>query len=146
MVDYGVGRHVWAGPPGATKAWARGLFVSELAYTITIITVKWSTLAFYWRVFATKRSIRWPIWILGGIVSAWGIAVVSFSSASFSNFQSFGREDQGYDRNPATHDQSLITYDKPALDLGVSMYSAERFLGALRPRQPIGPEQLPLRR
>ncbi|KAI1160798.1 hypothetical protein F5B18DRAFT_630887 [Nemania serpens] len=79
MVDYGVGRHVWAGPPGATKAWARGLFVSELAYTITIITVKWSTLAFYWRVFATKRSIRWPIWILGGIVSAWGIAVLLIS-------------------------------------------------------------------
>jgi hypothetical protein len=45
-------------------------------YTITLATVKWSTLAFYWRIFSANKSIKIPIWTLAGVVAAWSIAVV----------------------------------------------------------------------
>ncbi|KAK8124078.1 hypothetical protein PG999_003996 [Apiospora kogelbergensis] len=76
MVPNGTGRHVWAGPPIAVKTWAIGLFISEICYTITIATIKWSTLCFYWRIFSARRSIRIPIWILAGIVGMWATAVI----------------------------------------------------------------------
>ncbi|PVH95970.1 hypothetical protein DM02DRAFT_570318 [Periconia macrospinosa] len=76
MVPNGTGKHVWVGPPVAVKAWASGLFVSEIAYTFTIACVKWSTLLFYWRIFSAKKSIRLPIFVLAGIVSAWAMAVI----------------------------------------------------------------------
>ncbi|KAH7018814.1 hypothetical protein EDB80DRAFT_818749 [Ilyonectria destructans] len=72
----GVGQHVWAGKPDATYAWALGLFIAEICYTITMWTTKLSILAFYWRSFGIWSSMRWPIWLLSGIVSAWAIAVV----------------------------------------------------------------------
>ncbi|KAF6808677.1 hypothetical protein CPLU01_15638 [Colletotrichum plurivorum] len=75
MVPHGTGKHIWVAPPTATKAWAIGLFVSEMAYTATLSTVKWSTLALYWRIFNARKSIRVLIWVLCGIVSAWAIAV-----------------------------------------------------------------------
>lgn len=76
VVSHGVGRHIWVGSPDAAEVWATGLFISEVVYTLTVVMVKLSTLSFYWRLFASKRSIRIPIWILVSIVSAWGIAVV----------------------------------------------------------------------
>ncbi|CRK13331.1 Satratoxin biosynthesis SC1 cluster protein 4 like [Verticillium longisporum] len=76
MAPNGTGKHVWAAPPEATKVWATGLFISEIVYTITLATVKWSTLAFYWRIFSANQSIRIPIWTLGGIVLVWAIAVL----------------------------------------------------------------------
>ncbi|KAI6084699.1 hypothetical protein F4821DRAFT_242130 [Hypoxylon rubiginosum] len=76
MVSHGVGRHIWVGSPDAAEVWATGLFISEVVYTLTVVMVKLSTLSFYWRLFASKRSIRIPIWILVSIVSAWGIAVL----------------------------------------------------------------------
>lgn len=79
MVPNGTGKHIWVAPPTATQAWAIGLFVSEMAYTATLSTVKWSTLALYWRIFNARKSIRVLIWVLCGIVSAWAIAVVSFA-------------------------------------------------------------------
>ncbi|KAK1951970.1 hypothetical protein LY78DRAFT_731711 [Colletotrichum sublineola] len=79
MIPNGTGKHVWAAPPIATKAWAIGLFISELAYTITLTTVKFSTLLFYWRIFNTRTSIRPRIWIMFGIVSSWCIAVLLVS-------------------------------------------------------------------
>lgn len=76
MVDHGLGRHIWTGPPDAGEAWAKGLFISEVSYTCIICSVKFSLLAFYWRLFKQSK-IRIPIYILGTIVSCWGIAVVS---------------------------------------------------------------------
>ncbi|CAI6337812.1 unnamed protein product [Periconia digitata] len=76
MVPNGTGKHVWVGPPQAVKVWASGLFISEIVYTITIACVKWSTLLFYWRIFSAKISIRMPIFLLAGMVSAWAIAVL----------------------------------------------------------------------
>ncbi|EFQ34111.1 uncharacterized protein GLRG_09255 [Colletotrichum graminicola M1.001] len=79
MIRNGTGKHIWVGPPIATKAWATGLFISEIAYTITLTTIKCSTLMFYWRIFGARRSIRILIWILFGVVMAWCIAVLLVS-------------------------------------------------------------------
>ncbi|KAL8405171.1 hypothetical protein RB594_009898 [Gaeumannomyces avenae] len=75
MVPHGTGLHVWAAPPEAAWVWAQGLLVSELAYTITMVTVKWSTLWFYWRLFNAEPTIRMPIFVLAGVVGAWGITI-----------------------------------------------------------------------
>ncbi|KAK1982964.1 hypothetical protein LZ30DRAFT_654519 [Colletotrichum cereale] len=76
VVPNGTGKHIWVGPPVATKAWAIGLFVSEVAYTLTLGTVKFSTLLFYWRIFSARKSIKIPIWVLFSIVLSWCIAVL----------------------------------------------------------------------
>jgi hypothetical protein len=76
VLPHGTGKHVWVAPPEAVKVWAIGLFISEIVYTLTLVTVKFSTLAFYWRIFGSSTSIRIPIWSLLGVVAAWGIAVV----------------------------------------------------------------------
>ncbi|KAI0903570.1 hypothetical protein F4824DRAFT_493088 [Ustulina deusta] len=78
-VPHGVGRHVWAAPADSIKVWSLGLFIAEITYTITIVLVKYSTLVFYWHVFGRKKSIRLPIWILSGVTSLWGIAVILVS-------------------------------------------------------------------
>ncbi|KAK1569460.1 uncharacterized protein LY79DRAFT_653959 [Colletotrichum navitas] len=79
MIPNGTGKHVWVGPPVATKAWALGLFISEIAYTITLTTIKSSILMFYWRIFGARPSIRILIWILFGVVMSWCIAVLLVS-------------------------------------------------------------------
>ncbi|CAJ2502527.1 Uu.00g099210.m01.CDS01 [Anthostomella pinea] len=79
MVRHGFGRHVWAAPPEATKVWAIGLFIAEITYTLSLVFVKYSILAFYWRVFGAQRSIRIPIWVLAGMVLAWGASVILVS-------------------------------------------------------------------
>ncbi|KAI0199954.1 hypothetical protein F4808DRAFT_196829 [Astrocystis sublimbata] len=76
MVGHGFGKHIWAGPPDAGRVWAIGLFISEIAYTLTVVFVKYSSLSFYWRIFSSDKTIRTPIWILFGIVSGWGIALI----------------------------------------------------------------------
>ncbi|KAK0377687.1 TAM domain methyltransferase [Colletotrichum limetticola] len=76
MIPNGTGKHIWVAPTSATRAWAIGLFVSEVAYTVTLSTVKWSTLALYWRIFNARKSIRYYIWAMTGIVLAWFIAVI----------------------------------------------------------------------
>ncbi|KAK1514577.1 TAM domain methyltransferase [Colletotrichum costaricense] len=43
---------------------------------ISIGYIKWSTLALYWRIFNARKSIRYYIWAMAGIVLAWFIAVI----------------------------------------------------------------------
>lgn len=76
MIQHGLGKHIWVGPADAAVVWARGLFISELSYTIIICSIKFSVLAFYWRIFK-QSQIRIPIYVIGTIVSCWGVAVVS---------------------------------------------------------------------
>ncbi|KAM0799244.1 hypothetical protein BDR22DRAFT_324926 [Usnea florida] len=58
-------------------------FLDETLWTVAIWIVKYSILAFYWRLFAgTRRSVRIVIWTLTAIVACWGIAVVA-STASY---------------------------------------------------------------
>ncbi|KKO99683.1 hypothetical protein THAR02_08213 [Trichoderma harzianum] len=75
-VSRGLGKHVWAGPPDAQYAWAIGLFIAELGYFVTIACVKWSILAFYWRSFKIRSSVKIPIYILAVIVLLWATAVI----------------------------------------------------------------------
>ncbi|KAL7788706.1 hypothetical protein V8C37DRAFT_418302 [Trichoderma ceciliae] len=75
-VSRGLGKHVWAGPPDAQYAWAVGLFIAELGYFVTIACVKWSILAFYWRSFKIRSSVKIPIYALAVIVLLWAIAVI----------------------------------------------------------------------
>ena len=53
----------------------RNLFTGEILYATVLCLVKFSILAFYWRLFNT--SIRLPIYILGAVTAAWWIAIVS---------------------------------------------------------------------
>ncbi|KAL8627300.1 hypothetical protein Q9189_006992 [Teloschistes chrysophthalmus] len=75
MIHHGLGRHIWVAPKDAGVAWAKGLFISEVSYTIIICSIKFSLLAFYWRIFKQSK-MRVPIYVLGTIVSCWGIAVI----------------------------------------------------------------------
>ena len=50
------------------------LFVGEILYLTVICLVKYSILAFYWRLFG--KSIRVPVQILAGVTTLWGLAVV----------------------------------------------------------------------
>ncbi|QYS93196.1 Epl1/Sm1 [Trichoderma simmonsii] len=75
-VSRGLGKHVWADPPDAQYAWAIGLFIAELGYFVTIACVKWSILAFYWRSFKIRSSVKIPIYILAIIVLLWATSVI----------------------------------------------------------------------
>ncbi|KAK2052727.1 hypothetical protein LY76DRAFT_609652 [Colletotrichum caudatum] len=57
VIPNGTGKHVWLGPPLATNSWALGLFISEIAHTITLTAIKSSILTFYWRIFVFLVSI-----------------------------------------------------------------------------------------
>ncbi|RDW91625.1 hypothetical protein BP5796_02790 [Coleophoma crateriformis] len=76
FVPHGLGKHIWAQADLAEAIWAFriGLFIQELNYTTIIAIVKYSILAFYWRIFSVP-SIRLPIQILVGIVTCWAIAL-----------------------------------------------------------------------
>lgn len=76
-VSRGLGRHVWATPVDSLYALALGLFIAEIGYFFTLMLCKWSILAFYWRTFYIRESIKLPICILAVVVLFWGMAVVS---------------------------------------------------------------------
>ncbi|KAI1092952.1 hypothetical protein F5B19DRAFT_179338 [Rostrohypoxylon terebratum] len=71
----GLGRHVWSFGPNVVEYFYIGLFTAELTYTGTIVFVKFSILALYWRVFNSSSSIKVPISIIASAVLMWGIAV-----------------------------------------------------------------------
>lgn len=55
------------------------MFIIEICWGIIIWIVKYSILAFYWRLFsANGRSTRVIIWTLAASVTCWGISVVRF--------------------------------------------------------------------
>ncbi|KAL3959678.1 hypothetical protein ACCO45_004795 [Purpureocillium lilacinum] len=111
-VSRGFGRHVWVNPPDAVRAWAIGLFTAELAYFCTLLCVKWSILAFYWRSFKIRQSIKVPIWALAIITLCWGIAVGQMAT-----------------------DESAVIDPRHALPVRAH----PGLVAALRPRQPLPP-------
>ncbi|CAD6578263.1 MAG: hypothetical protein ASARMPRED_008661 [Alectoria sarmentosa] len=52
----------------------KAIFLEQVLYIIVIGLVKYSILAFYWRLFGA--SIRIPCYILGAITTCWGIATI----------------------------------------------------------------------
>ena len=78
MVSNGLGKHIYVAPDpmNAAVLWAVGLFVTEISYTLAIVAVKCSVLAFYWRIFGRNKAIRVAVYVLGGVVFAWGTAFI----------------------------------------------------------------------
>ncbi|MCJ1324218.1 hypothetical protein MMC10_000880 [Thelotrema lepadinum] len=73
MVRVGVGRHIWALPPSPDfQSFLVGLFISEVLYTVQLLLVKLSILAFYWRIFNVS-SMKIPIYIIAGVTFGWAI-------------------------------------------------------------------------
>lgn len=65
------------------KADGKVAFISEICWAVVIWIVKYSILAFYWRLFsANRQSTRAFIWVLAALVTCWGVAVVRFSQDS----------------------------------------------------------------
>ena len=55
----------------------KAIIVSEICWVVIIWMVKYSILAFYWRLFsANSRAVRIIIWALAASVTCWGIIVV----------------------------------------------------------------------
>ena len=53
----------------------KSIFTEGILYFLVLGLVKFSMLAFYWRLF--RDSIRIPCYILGTLILCWEIAVVS---------------------------------------------------------------------
>ena len=107
VVNHGLGRHIWVGPPDAAVAWAKGLFISEVSYTCIICSVKFSLLAFYWRLFKQSK-IRIPIYVLGTVVTCWGIAVVSLRSLRHKRTLPFDASIDSYYNLPVSACQRIL--------------------------------------
>ena len=107
VVNHGLGRHVWVGPPDANEAWAKGLFISEVSYTCVICSVKFSLLAFYWRLFKQSK-IRIPIYVLGAVVTCWGIAVVSLGSLYHERTPPFDASLDSYHNLPVSARERIL--------------------------------------
>lgn len=59
-------------------AFTLDLWLANLLYTLSVMFVKLSLVALYWRLFGVNKKGRYPILIVGGTIIAWGIAVVSY--------------------------------------------------------------------
>ncbi|KAH8836600.1 hypothetical protein MCOR27_010357 [Pyricularia oryzae] len=77
MIPNGTGRHIWAGTIHSSRAWAIGMFVIQLTYVLVLGLAKYSTLCLYWRLFGAEKRNRIPIWIMGGLVTAWVVAILA---------------------------------------------------------------------
>ena len=92
----------------------KGLFISEVNWTLVIWIVKYSIIAFYWRLFsANRRSIRIIIWVFAAAVTVWGVAVVGARPLS-----------QGYWW--ISDSRLVISHSIPMCSYQQSMASAER--------------------
>ena len=81
MTKQGLGHEIESLAPFKIVLFEKGLFISELCWTFIIWMVKYSILAFYWRLFSTnRRLIRITIWVLAAAVTIWGVAVVGTRS------------------------------------------------------------------
>ena len=111
VLPHGYGKHLWVGPSDAALGWAIALFLSEPIYICILCTVKFSLLAFYWRLFKQTTIIRIPIYTLATVVSCWGIASVRpFVATRGSSAQAY-----------------------PDTDLNISMHPSSQLLGSILP-------------
>ena len=56
---------------------AKAIYVSDICWEVAIWVVRYSILAFYWRLLSTnRRLIRVAIWVLTALMTCWVIAVV----------------------------------------------------------------------
>lgn len=86
MMDHGFGKHIYIQPQErflpTLMAFLKALFIAEVCYTGTIVFVKFSILAFYWRLFRLDNRVRYSVIALSVVVTMWGIAVVCYNCSS----------------------------------------------------------------
>ena len=58
------------------ESFLKGLFIGEFCWAASIFTVKYSILAFYWRLFSKLKGARIAIRVLLAVVTCWAIAAV----------------------------------------------------------------------
>ncbi|KAF2233444.1 hypothetical protein EV356DRAFT_201211 [Viridothelium virens] len=73
-VHQGYGLHLWVLTPEFVPNFFKNLFTGEILYTLVLVFAKYSILAFYRRIFS--NTIRLPVYILAGVVTCWGLAVI----------------------------------------------------------------------
>lgn len=56
----------------------RNIWIAQILYTFAISTIKFSVLAFYWRLFSVKG--RTTIYLVTGMAVAWCVAIVSVTA------------------------------------------------------------------
>lgn len=77
MTDQGLGQPMGDESPYQEGLLLHAIFIIEICWGVVIWIVKYSILAFYWRLFsASRRSTRIIIWTLAAFVTCWGISVV----------------------------------------------------------------------
>lgn len=52
------------------------ILVIEITYGVSLVLIKTSIMALYWRLFGSKSSFRTAVYVVGSIIWAWGISVV----------------------------------------------------------------------
>lgn len=57
-------------------AFALYLWLANLLYTFSVMFMKLSIVSLYWRLFGHTRRARFPLLMIGGVIIAWGIAIV----------------------------------------------------------------------
>jgi len=50
--------------------------MAVFTYTLSLVFIKWSILAWYWRLFHIQSYMKPLIWILFAVVCIWGVAKV----------------------------------------------------------------------
>lgn len=79
VVEQGLGRNELTLTLIQLESFVEATFISQICWAVVIWIVKYSILAFYWRLFsANRRTVRVIIWSLTALVTCWGIAVVRF--------------------------------------------------------------------
>ena len=71
-----MGKHYQTDTLEQYTSFAKTYIPAACFYALGIATTKLSLLAFYFRIFKSKESIRIPIYVLSFIVIGWGVSVV----------------------------------------------------------------------
>lgn len=79
VTEEGLGQFLNEGTLHQLELLLQATFIIEICWGVVIWIVKYSILAFYWRLFsANRRSTRFIIWTMAAFVTCWGISVVRF--------------------------------------------------------------------
>ena len=80
VTQQGLGRDVYVVSQDQLDKFLKGIFISEIGWTLAICITKCSILAFYWRLFSNRgRSFRIALWAFGAWTINWGVTVVCVS-------------------------------------------------------------------
>ena len=79
MTEQGLGQNLSEGTIYQLELQLQATLIIEICWGVVMWIVKYSILAFYWRLFsANRRSTRLIIWTLAAFVTCWRFSVVRF--------------------------------------------------------------------